>query len=157
MSNKVKDIDIKIRTYYFFNDFANIKDFDLNNIKIDEKLYKNILIYYIGYVTVKDSKYVKINSVNSLCLIFIKVNGFFEEVNENKYLSLFPTNDSKEKVNKYDKLWSKNRDLIRSINKTSNDYDEKYMKIKFNSDDELPLNKTIKISSMIIVVTAVFL
>ena len=157
MSNKVKDIDIKIRTYYFFNDFANIKDFDLNNIKIDEKLYKNILIYYIGYVTVKDSKYVKINSVNSLCLIFIKVNGFFEEVNENKYLSLFPTNDSKEKVNKYDKLWSKNRDLIRSINKTSNDYDEKYMKIKFNSDDELPLNKMIKISSMIIVVTAVFL
>ena len=157
MSNKVKDIDIKIRTYYFFNDFANIKDFDLNNIKIDEKLYKNILIYYIGYVTVKDSKYVKINSVNSLCLIFIKVNGFFEEVNENKYLSLFPTNDSKEKVNKYDKLWSKNRDLIRSINKTSNDYDEKYMKIKFNSADELPLNKTIKISSVIIVVTAVFL
>ena len=46
MSNKVKDIDIKNRTYYFFNDTINIKSFDPNNIKIDEKSYKNILIYY---------------------------------------------------------------------------------------------------------------
>ena len=66
MSNKVKDIGIKTRTYYFFNDIINIKNFDLNNIKIDEKSYKNIIIYYIGYVTVKDWKYVKINSVNPL-------------------------------------------------------------------------------------------
>ena len=50
MSNKVKDIGIKNRTYYFFNDTICIKNFDLNNIKIDENSYKNILIYYIGYV-----------------------------------------------------------------------------------------------------------
>ena len=48
MSNKIKDIDIKNRTYYFFNDLINIKSFDPNNIKIDEKSYKNILIYHIG-------------------------------------------------------------------------------------------------------------
>ena len=54
MSNKVKDIDIKNRTYYFFNDIINIKNFDSNNIEIDEKSYKNILIYYIGYVMIKD-------------------------------------------------------------------------------------------------------
>ena len=59
MSNKVKDIDMKICTYYFFN-ISNIKSFDSNNIEIDEKSYKNVLIYYIGYVTIKDSKYVKI-------------------------------------------------------------------------------------------------
>ena len=59
MSNKVKDIDIKNHTHYFFNDIINIKDFDPNNIKIDEKLFKNILIYYIGYVMIKDSKYGK--------------------------------------------------------------------------------------------------
>ena len=47
-------------------------------------------------------------------------------------------------------------DLIRSVTKKSDDYDEKYMKIKFNSDDELPLNKTIKIPVMVIVVRAVF-
>ena len=51
---------------------------------------------------------------------------------------------------------SKIRDLIRSITKNSDHYDEKYMKIKFNSDGELPLNKTIEIPSMMVVVRAVF-
>ena len=59
MSNKVKDIDIKNRAYYFFNDIIRIKFFDPNNIKIDEKSYKIVFIYYIGYVTIKDLKYVK--------------------------------------------------------------------------------------------------
>ena len=54
MSNKVKDKDIKNRTYYIFNDIINIKNFDSNNIKIDARSYKNIVIYYIGYVTIKD-------------------------------------------------------------------------------------------------------
>ena len=62
MSNNVRVIDIKNRTYYFFNDIIYIKNFGPNNIKIDEKSYKNILIYYIRYVTIKDSIYVKINS-----------------------------------------------------------------------------------------------
>ena len=53
MSNKVKNINIKNPTYYFFNDIISIKNFDVNNIEIDEKSYKNILIYYIGYVTIK--------------------------------------------------------------------------------------------------------
>ena len=53
MSNKIKYINIKNRTYYFFNDIIDIENFDLNNIKIDEKSYKDIAIYYIGYVTIK--------------------------------------------------------------------------------------------------------
>ena len=77
MSHKVKDIDIKNLTYYFFNDIISIKNFDSNNVKLDEKSYKNILIYYIGYVTIKCSKYVKIYSVNPLYLIFRNVNGHF--------------------------------------------------------------------------------
>ena len=60
------------------------------------------------------------------------------------------------KKKKKEELWNKIRDLIRSITKNADDYDENYMKIKFNSDDELPRNKTIEISSMIIVVRAVF-
>ena len=59
MSNKVKDIDIKNQTYYFFDDIANVKNFDSDNIKIDEKSYKIILIYCIGYVMIKDLKYIK--------------------------------------------------------------------------------------------------
>ena len=70
---------------------------------------------------------------------------------------LVTTNESKEKkFKKYDELWSKIKDLISSITKNSDDNDEKYMKIKFNSDDKLPLNKAIEIHSMIIVVRAVF-
>ena len=57
---------------------------------------------------------------------------------------------------KYEELWSKIRDLVRSISKNSGDYDEKYMKIKFNSDDKLPPNKTIEIPTIRIVVRAVF-
>ena len=53
MSNKVKYIDTKNRMYYFFDDIVNIKNFDPNKIKIDEESYKNILIYYTGYATIK--------------------------------------------------------------------------------------------------------
>ena len=98
MNNKIKDIVIKNHTFYVFNDIINIKIFDPNNIKRDEKSYKNILIYYIGYLMIIDSKYVKINSVNPLYLISNKVNGYFEQINGNKYLMLVPTNESKEKI-----------------------------------------------------------
>ena len=60
MSHNVKDINIKNYVYYFFDYIINIKDFDQNNIKMDEKSYGNILIYYIAYVTIKDSKYIKL-------------------------------------------------------------------------------------------------
>ena len=66
---------------------------------------------------IKDSKYIKINSLNPLYLIDSKMNGYFEEINENKYLTLVPTNESKEITKKYKELWSKIRDLIRSIAK----------------------------------------
>ena len=84
MSNKIKDKDIKNRTYNF-NDIINIKNFDPNKTKTNEKSYKNILIYYIEYVTIKDSKYVKINNVNPLFLLIKKANGYSEEINKNTY------------------------------------------------------------------------
>ena len=96
MSDKFKDIDIKkhTHTYYFFGDIINIKNFDPNNIEIDEKSYKNIPIYYAGYLTIKDSKYIKINSVNPLYLIINKLNGYFQDVTGNKYLTLVLTKES---------------------------------------------------------------
>ena len=63
----IKQISIKNRTYYFFNDMINIKDFDPSLRKISKKSYKNIGIYYIGYITIKSiSDYENINSVNLL-------------------------------------------------------------------------------------------
>ena len=59
-------------------------------------------------------------------------------------------------ISKYGELWIKIRDLIILITKNSDDYGGKYMNIKFNSDDELPLNKTIEIPCKIIVARAIF-
>ena len=95
MGNKFKDIHLKEHTYYFSDDMINIKHFDSNKIKID-KTYKNILIYYVGYVMVKDLRSVKINSVNSLYLIIIKINGYIEDSDGNKYLMLVPNDESKD-------------------------------------------------------------
>ena len=66
------------------------------------------------------------------------MNGYFKEINGNKYLTLVRTNESKGKSKNNEKLWSKTTDLIRSVTQNWDGYDEKYMKIKFNSDDELP-------------------
>ena len=68
------------------------------------------------------------------------MNGYFEENNGNKYLALVSTNERKGKIKKYEELWSKIRDLIILSTKNSDDYVEKYTRIKFNSDGELPLN-----------------
>ena len=96
MNNTVKYISIKNHTHYFSDDIINIKDFDPDNIKPDEKSWKNILIYCSAYVTIRDWKYVKINSLNPFYLTFKKIDWYFEECNGNKYLTLFPTNESKE-------------------------------------------------------------
>ena len=69
---------------------------------------------------------------------------------------LVPTNESKKKILKNEELRSKIRDLIKSVTSKSNDYDEKHMKIKFDSNDELHLNKTTKVHIITIVIRAVF-
>ena len=97
------------------------KKLDPNSIKIDENLYKNILVYYTEYVTIKDLKSVKVNSVNPLFHIMNKVNGYFEEINWNQYLTLVPINKSKEKIKEYEGLQSKIGDLITSIIKNCDD------------------------------------
>ena len=74
------------------------------------------------------------------------MNGYFEEINGNNYLTLVPTNEGKEKIKMYEELWIKIEELIRLITKKYlDDYQDKYIKIKFDSDDNLPLNKTIEI------------
>ena len=75
----------------------------------------------------------------------------------NKYLTLVPANERKGEIKKYEELWiNKIRALVRPVTKKSDDYDEQYIKIKFDSDDELPLNKTIEIPTLSIVVRAIF-
>ena len=88
---KIKRVNSKICTYYFFHDLINIKNLNLNLPKIDKELYKNIDIYYIGYITMKDLGYVNIHSVNLLYFIINKADGYIEQINVNKYLTLVST------------------------------------------------------------------
>ena len=75
-----KEINIKNQTYYFFDDITDIKNFHSNLLKIDRKSYKNIDIYYIGYITIKKfSDYENIHSVHPLYLIFHSAKGYFKE------------------------------------------------------------------------------
>ena len=77
---KVKQIDIKNRTYYFYKDQINLKGFDASLIKVDKKNNKEIDIYYIGYVTFKEiANCNNVNNVNLLYLMIDKVIGHFEE------------------------------------------------------------------------------
>ena len=80
-NGKLKDIDIKNRTCYYFDDVIKINDFNLDNILIDEKLYKNILVYNISYKTLIDDKPLRIR--------FDKIDGFNRVYDGTKYLVLF--------------------------------------------------------------------
>ena len=71
-------------------------------------------------------------------------------------MALVPTDENKDTLKKYEELWNKISDLIRAITNNSNDYDEKCMKINFNSDDNLLLKKTLELCNMIIVIRIVF-
>ena len=70
-------------------------------------------------------------------------------------MTLVLTNESKETIKKYEDFWNKIGDFIRSITKNSDNYDEKYLKIKFNSDDKLLLNNTVEIYNVTIVIRAI--
>ena len=89
---EVKEINIKIQTYYFFGGMIDIKNFHLNLLKIDKKSHEDIDIYYIGYITTKKfSDCENIHSVNSLYLIIHSATGHLKEKNDEKYLIIDST------------------------------------------------------------------
>ena len=101
----------------------NIKNFDSKLLKIDKKLYKNIDLYYIGYITTKIiTDYECINSVNPSYIVIGKADGYIEENNGNK----------------------------------PGKYEKDFIKIRFNSDDNLPLNKILKLHNLTVIVRYVF-
>ena len=109
----IKEINIKNRTYYFFDVMININDFDPNLLKIDIKTYKNIGSYYIGYFTMKNSDYVKINSVSPSYITVNEVVGSIAEENGNKYPTFDSTDKNKKTLEKYTKLWDKSNVILK--------------------------------------------
>ena len=111
----------------------NLKNFEPNFLKIDKKHYKGINIYYIRCVTIK------------------RIDDY-----ENIY-SVNPLDENKELLRKYADLWNGIKNKIEAINDIGeNNYEKDYMKIKFNSDDDLPLNKPVKFYAMTIIIRSIF-
>ena len=94
---EIKQINIKSRTYYFYNDIIDLKHFDAWLLKIDKKSFKGIGIYNIGYITIKKIDDCKnIHSVNPLYLLIDHASGYIEEKGVNKYLVFDSTDKNKE-------------------------------------------------------------
>ena len=158
----VKQIDIKNRTYYFYNDMVDIKKFDSNLLKIHKKSYKDIDIYNIEYITIKKiDDYENIYSVNRLYLIIDHASEYIdcnsvEEKWVNKYFIFNSTDENKELLKKCNDVFNGIRNKIKKISDDKCNYEKDYMKTKFNSYDDLPLNKQLKFHNMTITAKCVF-
>ena len=119
-----KQINIKNRTYYFYNDIIDLEYFEQNLLKIDKKSYKNIDIYYIGYITIKKiNDYESIYSVNPLYLRINYASGYIEEKNGNKYLIFDSVDENKELLKKCADVWDGIKNKIKTIiSGKENDY-----------------------------------
>ena len=114
---KFRQINIKNWNYYFYNDITDLENFDARLLKIDKKSFKDINIYYIGYITKKKvDDCQNINSVNPLYLMIDKMIGHFEEKSWNKYLVLDDVNENKEVSKKYEEVWEGVKKEIETIN-----------------------------------------
>ena len=133
---ETKDLNIKNGTYYFFNDIIDIRNFHSNLLKIDKKPYKDVDIYYIGYITIKKfGDCENIHTMNSLYLIIYSATGYFKEKYGEKYLIL----DSTEK---YGQVFSGIKSDMETIDGGKEMfYDKNYGRIGVNTDDNVPLNK----------------
>ena len=98
----------------------------------------------------------KYYSVNLLYLLIDHVSGYIEEKGVNKYLVFDSTDKNKELLKKYNDVWNGIKNKIKEISDSECDYEKYYMKIKFNSDDNLPLNKPLKFHLITITIRSVF-
>ena len=153
-----KQINIKDRTYYFYNNIIDIKTFHSNLLRLDKKTYKNLDIFNTGYVTVKNigsSTGHIINIVNPLYLRIDNASGYIKEKGSNKRLIFDSTDENKELLKKYSDVFNGIINEIRKIDDDWLEYAKDYMKIKFNSDDNLPLNKPLKFYNMTVTIRCV--
>ena len=125
-------------------------------------MYKDIDIYYIGYITIKrigDCE--NIYRENPLYLIIGKVDGHIEcnsieEKNNSKYLVFDFAVENKEVLKKYRELWDRIKNEIETNGSKKGEHGKDFMKIKFNTDDNLPLNKPLKLHLLTILVRCIF-
>ena len=136
--------------------FDYIKDIDLDLLTINKKCTKTVS-YEIGYITMLNIKGQDIDVKIPLYLRFSEVDAYFTEKNENKYLVFALTENIKKILGLYKRLWSKIKKQVKTINSAKSiKYKKDFMKIKVDSNDDLPFNKISYITVLAIIVKSVF-
>ena len=151
----IKQINIKNRTYYFYNDIINLDEFDESKIKVDKKDFNDIDIYYLGYEHKKKiSECNVINSVNPLYLRIADMKGQFEKGKDDAWYLIISYKDEV-----YEKLMNIFESIKNKITEKTWDvveYDKDYMKIKFESNNIFSADKDVNIHLATIIIRAIF-
>ena len=94
--------------------------------------------------------------MNPLYLLINHASGYIEEKGGDRYLIFDSTDENEELLNKYNDVWNGMKNKIEEVSSGECDYEKDYIKIKFNSDDKLRLNKPLKFYNMTITIRSVF-
>ena len=147
----IKQLILKKRSYYFFNNLILLKDFNKTKLKIVKHDCVDRYVHHIDYVK-------NINNVNPLCLIIPEFYGYIEEHEGLKYLNIALTEMNNDALSEYKKMWDGILEQVRKINDCAYISEKDYYKIKVGSikcDDDkdnidLPLDKLIKFNAVTI-------
>ena len=151
----IKEINIKNRTYYYYNDLIDLDEFNESKIQVHKKDFNDIDIYYVGYEYKKKITGCNImRSVNPLYLRIVDIKGQFEKGKDDAWYLVISDKDD---------VYKKLVDIFESIKneiieKTWDalEYDKDYMKIKFESNNIFPTDKDVNIHLSTIVIRAIF-
>ena len=147
------------RPYYFFSDAINIKIVDPNLLSINKISYKNpdAVVYNIKYIVMESNNNQNIDTENPLCPNFTDVEAHIIEESGARYLIFALTKKNKKVLEIHRKLWNKIKKQIETINGgDSVRYKKNFLKIRSDSNDDLPLNKMLCISVLNVVARSVF-
>ena len=149
----IRQINIKSKTYYFYNDLINIKKFNNNKSKLDKKGVLGNDVYHVGYIAKKTQW--NVNSVNPLYLMINRIKGHFEEVIGYKYLVI--SSENGDIMQTFQEVFDGIKEIIKKTNDYGQpkNYDDNYMKIKFNTDGNIPLNEIIYFPTITIIIRSV--
>ena len=140
----LRQLNIKNWPNYFFNSMTNIINLDTNLLGINQ-------------ISFRSTDSVVYDGVNSLYIVFNDVDAYFQCIDENKYFVFALTDKNKEPLENYKELWSEIKDEIETITGSEPiEYEKDFMKIKFESNDDLPLGKILNIPLCVIITKSVF-
>ena len=152
---EIKQINVKNRTYYFYNNIIDLDEFDESKIKVDIKIFNDNDIYYLGYKYKKKiTEFNEINSVNPLYLKITDIKGQFKKgKGDNVWYNTFGDENV---LRKFANTWKSIRAKIEANTGGIVQYGKDYMRIKFESNDNLPVDKIVNIGLATIIIRSVF-